>query len=176
MAASFPEAARMALVTCTRLVCNSGGVRANVRSHLIKSPSRRLAVVLWEAAYCWRASDSRSRISAAPDHNSTVDLVSRLFTRYAKFHQFALQSRIIGDLTLQAAGYVNRCRGDEAGKLAAQKQHHDDHIFGLTETTKRHDLGSHRQKLLPGDCRAHLPIVPIPLTGIDPPHIQGIKK
>src|SRR6202035_2573589 len=126
MAASFPAAAHMALVTCTRLACNSGDGRANVRSHLIRLRSRRPAVDLWAAACCWRASDLRT------------GLVSCLFTRNAKFHQFALQSRIIGDLPLQAAGYVNRCSGDEAGKLAAQKQHHADYIFGLGETTERH--------------------------------------
>src|SRR6202041_3318190 len=160
MAGNFPQAALTAWGTYTKPVCNCGDARANVKSRLIRSPLRQPAADLWAAAYCWCASNTHCCISAA-------FVYAGLFARNSQFHQFALQSGVISDLPLQAAGYVDRCGSDEVGELTAQKQHHADNIFGLAETTERHDLGCHCQELLPRDCRAHLPIMPVPLTGID---------
>src|ERR1700675_3406589 len=153
MAASFPEAARTALGTCTRPACSCGDARANVKSHLIRSPSRRQAVVLWVVACSWRATKRRQvLVRLAP---RVLKFFSRFLTRNTKLHHLALQSRIIGDLSLQATGYVDRRCGDEAGVLGAQKEHHAGHIFGLAESTERYDFRSHCQELLAGDCRAH---------------------
>src|ERR1700729_1848990 len=132
MADSFPQAGPMAWATCTKPVCSYGDARGNGKSRLTRSRSLRPAAALWAAVCCWCAASTQSKISPAFVGTGLVAGNSQL-------PQFALQRGVVRDLPLQAAGYVDRRRGDEGGELAAQKQHHADNVIGLAESTERHD-------------------------------------
>ena len=50
------------------------------------------------------------------------------------------------------------------------------HLLGSAEAAQRHDLDHHLKELLAADGRGHLPVVPIPLTGVDPAHVQAVHE
>src|SRR3989344_782986 len=90
--------------------------------------------------------------------------------------KIAFEGWKVGNLPTHAAGNVNRGGADEAGIFTGQEQRHTGNVFRFAITPERYHLHHHGVELLATDARSHFLVVTIPLTGIDPTHVQAVDQ